>query len=294
MSFFYFKKWYFDLISNDSNQALYLYFIFTRNLGFNLSHVAINFYNGKSNHIKLSKSFFKKPKFTGKSFLINDNSFEKIEDNYQIKIQLKQIYLELTYHSLESEWSLNGSGNIINKNDKKLLWIVPQPKADIKGKMIYNNNEIFLRGYGYQDIVEMNLPFWNLPIKELYWGRAHCENYTIIYNRLISKNDKLIQNLYAVSNNKLLYNGDSFNFNHYERNNFTEITNEKLNLQLKHKSIIEDAPIVTTERIKNTFLNQLLTRISGNPLEKKIVSDALLITDEKIFKGYSIHERVKW
>ena len=271
MNFFYFRKWYFDLISYDANQTLYLYFIFSRTLGFSLSHVSINFHNKDLGQIKFSQSYFNEPKFSDENFSIDGNFFKQTGDNYKLAIQLKEIYLELNYHSLEPKWSLNDDGSIIDKKGGRLSWTVPQPKASVEGKIIYRNNEILLKGYGYEDIVEMTLPFWRLPIKELFWGRTHCEDYTVIFNRLLLENDKLIQYLYAVRNNQLLYNGNLFNFKYDEQS--TEIINEKLRLHLKHKSIIEDAPVITMERIKNTFLNRFLSGISGNPLEKKIVSD---------------------
>lgn len=294
MNYFHFRKWYFDLISYDANQTLYIYFIFSKTLGFSLSHVSINFHNKDLEHLKFSQSYLKEPVLSDENFSIEGNFFEQTGDHYKLAIQIKEIYLELDYHSLETKWSLNDSGSIIDKKGGKLFWIVPQPKASVEGKIIYRNKEILLKGYGYEDVVEMTIPFWKLPIKELFWGRIHCEDYTVIFNRLLLKNDKLIQSLYAAKNNNILYSGNLYNFKYDEKNSLTEIINAKLTLHLKHKSIIENAPVITMERIKSTFLNRFLSQISGNPLEKKMVSDVSLLIDEKIIKGYSIHERVKW
>lgn len=58
-----------------------------------------------------------------------------------------------------------------------LTWSCLQPRAAAE----WSEGSTTLRGTGYAERLELRVPPWELPIKELHWGRAHVGPHTLVW-----------------------------------------------------------------------------------------------------------------
>jgi hypothetical protein len=305
MTAFYMKKWYFDFIT-DRGETFYAYFItyriFGKSQGLVSAHLTLPDGNRMQDSIKTEYSF---PNAEGKlalgpHFLIQQNGRAKIH------MELNHFTIDLHYFSLDKEWIPAKDALLLKKKRGFLKWHVPQPSARVEGA-IKNTFQIFkINGFGYQDIVETNMAPWRLPLAELLWGRAHCCDRTVVFNQVTTKKGKVIQNFFLSGRAEA---GDSLGENEtawpsprdqgyllQAENDDAETRIAKSNwtLTLKRRSIIEESPVTTSDRIRSSFLRNALARIAGDPQEKKMFSEARLSDGEKFWDGTAIHERVLW
>jgi hypothetical protein len=305
MTAFYMKKWYFDF-ATDRGETFYAYFItyriFGKSQGLVSAHLTLPDGNLMQDSITTEYS---SPNDEGKlalgpHFLIQQNGRAKIH------IELSHFAIDLQYLSQDKAWIPAKDGLLLKKKRGFLKWHVPQPSARVEGTIKNTFQVLKINGFGYQDIVETNIPPWRLPLAELIWGRAHCGGRTVIFNQITTKKRNVIQNIhlsagadadrpsqpedaasesednqrYALQTN----NGDEE----------TRIAKGSWTLLLKRRSIIEESPVTTSDRIRSSFLRNALARIAGDPQEKKMFSEARLSDGEKIWDGVAIHERVLW
>jgi hypothetical protein len=74
----------------------------------------------------------------------------------------------------------------------------------------------------------------------------------------------------------------------------TILRHDSFTLHLSRPRVIEQGEIVSGGYVKSTLLRNALAKFSGNPYEKKMVSDATLNSGTGVFTGRAIHERVTW
>ncbi len=73
-------------------------------------------------------------------------------------------------------------------NDGEIRWTCINPKAEASVRL----PGYVLTGYGYTELIEIGLPIWKLPIKSLYWGRAHSNNHCLIWIKWDGKSENNI------------------------------------------------------------------------------------------------------
>lgn len=67
---------------------------------------------------------------------------------------------------------------LLQHADGDIHWQCTQPKAKAT---VHIGNEQPLEGWGYTEFIEMTLPPWKLPIRELHWGRFTGETDAVTW-----------------------------------------------------------------------------------------------------------------
>jgi hypothetical protein len=289
MNSFYLKKWYVDLVTADGD-ALYLYFIVTRVAGIRRNYVSAHLSLANGSDIRATHRYLE----LGEGVVLERNHVIKRNNNSHTKIHFENIAVDLWYSSIGSKWTPTEKGILLRSNEGYLSWFVSQPAAAVEGTIHFGPRKMEVRGFGYQDIVEMTIPPWRLPISELLWGRAHCGNYTVVYDQVKTREGDCLQYLLLQDRTANLVEDRIFTIQADAADNETQIIHKTFTLNLKRRRMLEESPIATDERIKPRFFRNLLARISGNPQERKMFSDAVLRIGETVLHGTAIHEKVLW
>jgi len=305
MTAFYMKKWYFDF-ATEKGETLYAYFItyriFGKSQGLVSAHLTLPDGNLMQDSIKTEYS---SPNAEGK-LALGPHFLRQQNGRAKIHMELNHFTIDLHYFSLDKEWIPAKDALLLKKKRGFLKWHVPQPSARVEGTIKNTFQVLKINGFGYQDIVETNIPPWRLPLAELIWGRAHCGGRTIVFNQITTKKRNVIQNirLSAGANadrpsqleDTASESEDNQQYTLQTNNGDeeTRIAKGGWTLLLKRRCIIEESPVTTSDRIRSSFLRNAMARIAGNPQEKKMFSEARLSDGEKIWDGLAIHERVSW
>jgi hypothetical protein len=292
---FYLKKWYLDLISDDG-VVVYLYFIATKIAGMhggNISaHVALP--DGGSLAASMNRRVIlvdsKRSAECAPSFLKN------AAGSAHARVALPQLYIDLHYHSSDTPWVPTEGGVLLRRSGNYLAWNVPLPAAAADGVIRSGRQEWRVSGVGYQDIVEMTLPPWRLPIAELNWGRAHCGRYTVVFDRVKLTDGTTLQYvmLSGESTDAGMVASETFTIETDEGDQKTTLRHDSFALHLSLRHILAEGEIASGEQIRYRLLRKFLAKASGNPIEKKMVSEAALRLGEHTYGGWAIHERVSW
>jgi hypothetical protein len=293
MSSFYLKKFYSDVTTTDGD-ALYLYFIATRTAGVRQDGVSAHLSLADGSSLRAMNKIKDTLIESEESVAFGRNYLTKRNGHSHIKMQLENISIDLQYLSVGSKWIPPDNGILLRRNRDYLSWFVSQPIAEVSGTILVGTRKMEVLGFGYQDVVEMTIPPWRLPITELLWGRAHCGNYTVVYDQVKTKDGEGFQCLLLQDRMTNLVEERRFAIRADEVDNQTQIVHKTFTLSLERRRILEEGPIATDERIRSRFVRNLLARVSGNPEERKVVSDATLCIGNAILPGVAIHERVTW
>jgi len=290
---FHILKHYFDFISLDKRTILYIYFIKAEVLGKKLGIVEIHGRDANGKPIKLSKSFFNYNDPLNTGMVIGNNVFEQNCNSSQINMSIDNTKLDLTYNRIGSPWKATKDSVIIQKNVNKFIkWSVEQPSSNVSGRISMNNVTEEISGLGYHDVVEMNIPPWKIPMKRIYWGRAQCGLYNVVYNIVISRKGKIFKYLMVQQGGINVIQPDSFELT--ESDNVTKITGVGICLKLGHLENIENSKIADRSRIHSAIMRFFLNVTGGEPVEKKYYSSAELYYENKKHYGDAIHEMVLW
>ena len=92
--------------------------------------------------------------------------------------QLHDRQLTWSSHALHVRAELTARvGGVVKELHDAVTWRCVMPSADA---VIHFPNRT-LRGRGYAEVLEMTVPPWRLPIRELRWGRATCEESSLVW-----------------------------------------------------------------------------------------------------------------
>lgn len=88
------------------------------------------------------------------------------------------------------EWSLPGvvgiwrsdgvapiDETLIESEEGTIRWRCHQPKAYAR----VETGDLAIEGWGYSECIEITIPAWRLPLKRLYWGRAHSASHHMVW-----------------------------------------------------------------------------------------------------------------
>jgi len=290
---FHILKHYFDFISLDKRTILYIYFIKAEVLGKKLGIVEIHGRDANGKPIKLSKSFFNYNDPLNTGMVIGNNVFEQNCNSSQINMSIDNTKLDLTYSRIGTPWKVAKDSVIMQNNVNKFIkWSVEQPSSNVSGRISMNNVTEKISGLGYHDVVEMNIAPWKIPIKRIYWGRAQCGLYNVVYNIVISRKGKIFKYLMVQQGGINVIQPDSFELT--ESDNETKITGAGICLKLGHLENIENSKIADRSRIHSAIMRFFLNVTGGEPVEKKYYSSAELYYENKKHYGDAIHEMVLW
>ncbi len=312
-SLFYFKKWYFDFVT-PGGDAMYSYFMTARIAGYGLGMASIHLCYASGEEIRASaRTGFAAPD-AGGNLSLGPHSFVQDEGRVTVRLNFEDIHLDLCYQTRLGGWKPTAGGRLWNLGKRSLFWEVAQSSATVEGTITTDSKEHRLSGLGYQDIVETSIPPWKLPVAELIWGRAHCEDYVVVYNQIKTREGEVLQNvvfwkpvspLRAGSEsrgtrgtpsvpNPPLDVDQTFTYVPREQEGEETIVHRDFRLILRRSAVLEESPVATAERFRPRFLRRFLDRLCGHPAEFKVLSAADLELAGTHQHGWAIHERVTW
>lgn len=88
------------------------------------------------------------------------------------------------FGEVNGSWVRDGESfeeTLLDNTQGKIAWNCFQPRSDV----ILNYNSDLLLGKGYLEKISLTIPPWKLPIQELYWGRFHSAQNTLIWIRWV-------------------------------------------------------------------------------------------------------------
>lgn len=307
MSFFRLKKWYFDAIL-DNGDVLYFYFIRLWIAGFGFGLVSV--YLSKSDHERLRAAELVTSHIDESinGLILGKNSLHFENGNIEVEVHLRDFSLKLFYIPAEPLWIPGGDGMLIDRSRQITSWVVPIPAANVHGVITTPADKFKVKGKGYHDLVEMTIPPWRLPLSRLWWGRAHFNDSTVVYNRLDfdgglpSRNYVLIRTNHeneriwpcAAGIVDYPFANDPFELHMSLEEDRSLLSDKITTLQLDHLRVIEEGPLATATRIRPQAVQNLLGRISGSPYQTRFYSKATLVIDGSTKTGTALHELVAW
>jgi hypothetical protein len=302
---FYLKKWYFDVVSHEGD-VLYFYFITARIAGVPQGIVSAHLITGEGREARaLEKTPFASE--SGGSLRLGRHAFFLADGGVEAHLEFKNLNLNLVYSPRLGPWRSTESGVLLARDDRTsraLRWHVPVPSARVKGVISLNGHETPVVGEGYLDIVETDIPAWRLPLAELHWGRAHFAEQTLVFNQIKTRRGELIQNLLLTETppdsgsekrQRAVFDDQNFTLQADPQDAAMSLSRgSAFALCLTGPKVIEESPVVTAERFKSKAFRRVLKRLTGGPIEKKVVSRARLEFDGKTVLGTALYERVSW
>jgi hypothetical protein len=229
------------------------------------------------------------------NIIFNNGALNSSGNKSDLNINSDDFKLSLTFNAAASS-AYDEERIISNKKNDFLKWKLLKPKADVTGIFSVNSSAYNIRGIGYQDLVEFNIPPWRLSIKELHWGRAHCGKYAVVYDlvKFTDGNEFKKIALFAGNPEKKLVDSSEFEIIYESDKKETVIKFNGSQLTLTKLKTLTKESVYTDERIKPKFIRNILSSVSGDPFESKFYGKAALETEGSRFEGDSLYEIVKW
>lgn len=302
---FYLKKWYFDLVSPEG-EALYFYFITARLAGFGQGMASAHFLGAEGQELRAIDNVSFAAADADGSLRLGRHSFaNRGGSRIDVCMGFSNLTMELAYAPRLGPWWPTEGGVLLRERarvPRDLRWHVAVPAARVEGVIAFDGRKKKIAGDGYVDVVETDIPPWRLPLGELQWGRAHFPDRTVVFNQIRTRQGEFIRNLLLAENipssglRRLpALDDQSFTLRADSRDAQTALARAgSFGLLLDRRKIIEEKPVVTPERFKSKRVRRFLKRLTGNPWEKKMVSQARLELDGKTVAGTALHERVSW
>jgi hypothetical protein len=312
-----FEWWYFDLLDQDSGYFLKIVF----HIGTDPLKRSIFPQLAVSVNTKDSNQYFTKEyklsdihaginhceiKAKDEIHIWTDN---KKVPKYHIKINIHEFKCELLYASEIEGWKPLGE-QVQHELDKKkgfFSWIIPQPKAIVKGEFIFDD-ELYLisSAIGYHDhnynLVDKAYP---LHLDELithwYWGKCYAEDYTLIFMDTWCKTNRT-SSLMVARRNKIIYSSNNLTNCTTESEGYDKVLKVKYPVSIVINSIDEVFPfelrldknkILDSKDLIETvhpFLKWLIKKLIAKPAYHGILAKAQLKIGNEIIKGTGNYE----
>lgn len=309
MALFELKKWYFDVIT-EKGDILYVYFIVYRLAGVGRAVLSAHLVTADGRHVRDSLKM-PAPSLKNEDRLdFGKHGFEKVAGGYHVFLDLARLPVDLHY-APQGEWRPNRKGILLKKGRRTLGWEVPHFRASVSGTFGQGSEKTDAAGAGYGDVVWTDIPPWRLPVSELSWGRAHFPSATLVFNQLTTRESGLFQNILVkrdgitVGMAERNWNGvvrprlrwiDDFQFElrDHAGHGTATLSHPVFSLSLEEKKVLEESPFSTPDRIGWASLDNALSRLSGRPAGRKVLSEARLDMGGCSERGLAIHERILW
>lgn len=254
---FVLTKWYYDLVDDRSNAFI----------GY--------FADLQWGNVKL--------RYEGSIFFESASRQTKQRNNFRFSSTVSEID---TSESLITFPSGRGTWDVLDSSYKAELlggqtpihWECFQPKSD--ARLTFEDQTI--QGFGYAEKITLRLAPWRLPIKELFWGRYHSMQNTVVWIRWVGPMPKLL----------IFWNGRLINEG--------EVTSEIVIFD--GQSILLPRQMeIRNERIRDSLFRGFKKIMKLFPAsimslqEEKWCGQAMWMVDNKVSDtGMVLHERVTW
>jgi hypothetical protein len=258
MGTFQIEKWYLDAHSEDGNAFI--------GYAAKLTWGSISLhYNG----------YTFSPANTSKIFNSNSFSAAKFPEETNCVIRWN-------YHDIEGEWTkVDDSFEETLLNDPKGLieWKVIFPSAKVK---VHFRKDAAQEYIGYVEKIRLTIPPWDIPIKELYWGRFLGPNNTLIWIQWRGPVPKVLVYFNGNRQEEALITTELIEFGEYT-------------LDLIGKRTLRKGTILSTVFKRFPAIAAVFPKKIFALSENKWLSDSVLKQKGKIVcHGKAIHEYVVW
>ena len=182
---FFFEKWYFDGHTPEGDFFL-VYFAPVTLLGQVSAELVICLFPADGGSYRRSINirgglFTRSADRCSASF--PGGAFHLAPGSVRFGIAREGVEVDLHYAPTDPSWTPFGDGILLRDGGRSLRWVVPMPRAALKGRVKLGNREVDFDGFGYSDFVQTDIPPWRLPLRTLLWGRALGPDFLLIWNR---------------------------------------------------------------------------------------------------------------
>jgi hypothetical protein len=183
---FFFEKWYFDAQAEDGSFLL-TYLAPITVLGVRSAELVL-FY-APAGAETMRRNF----RIARRELTVADNrlrasfgcgQLEFSQGQAHIEYSSGDTHLRLTYEPLDPFWCPSEGGIVATRGARSLRWVVPIPRAKVTVECTIGTQQRSWHGLGYHDFVQMNMPPWQMPVRELRWGRALGNRSGLVWNDL--------------------------------------------------------------------------------------------------------------
>lgn len=182
---FHFEKWYFDAQLEDGT-FLFVYFAGITLAGRRSGQVVASL--SRPGQRTITRDFQYRRRLVavaddrrGASF--GAGELNTGDDGCTFRWQEGDEHIGLTWRPCDPPWTPADEGVLFRWRKRRLLWKVPVPRGVVTGTVKLGDAELEMRGLGYHDFVQTDVPPWRVPLKELLWGRALSAEGAFIWNR---------------------------------------------------------------------------------------------------------------
>ncbi|MGD0855082.1 MAG: hypothetical protein ABSA18_04685 [Dehalococcoidia bacterium] len=178
---------------------------------------------------------------------MNDSYVRQQGDVYSLSMLTKGVGCELTFEPLVQGWK-HDDGLMCNTANMIHGWVIPCPRANVKGNLYLDGATIPVAGSGYHDHNWGNSSLADF-CNGWYWGRISDSQYTAIFNKIFSKDNKELRMFYLANNQCTLLDTSDFQFiadentmheglyNPYPNNIDMNVDQEDIKLKYKLKTL---------------------------------------------------------
>ncbi|MFW9908937.1 MAG: lipocalin-like domain-containing protein [Candidatus Thorarchaeota archaeon] len=200
-----FEWWYFDAHLDGGYTLVAFFYAAYPNPGLDQGKIAVELTLLRPDGTKTQKVIkYKKSQFYASTEIphvtIGNNTMEAIftDDGlsiYEIFLEDEDLMFQLTYKAQVKGW-MPGDGYSHFADMGYFAWVVPSPRALVKGHVRDGDKMLEVSGVGYHDHNWLNFPFQSI-IEYWMWGRVYSENYTVAY-AFIQCNEKVDRHVVKV------------------------------------------------------------------------------------------------
>ena len=186
-----------------------------------------------------------------------------------------------TTPDLTGTWEASGkplSQTLLDSPEGRIQWTVCCPKANSFVRV--RNSDV--KGLGYVELMEITIPPWRIPIRELYWGRFLSQSQYVIWIEWKGPVPKQLIFLNGTPVHDGAFSDDGISFDRYE-------------VVIKTRTLLRSGSISSTVFRGLRKIKALFPRSIFALQETKWTGRASLKRDGKeIDEGNYIHEKVIW
>ncbi|MGY5880189.1 MAG: lipocalin-like domain-containing protein [Candidatus Thorarchaeota archaeon] len=218
-----FEWWYFDAHLEGGYTLVAFFYAAIPNPGLDQGKIAVELTLLRPDGRKTQKIVkYKKPDFYASrekpDVKIGEN-YMKVEFTddglpiYEIFLEDEDLMFNLTYKAQVKGWK-PGTGYSHFANLGHFAWVVPFPRASVKGTIRDGDNTMEVTGVGYHDHNWLNFSFQSI-IEYWMWGRVYSENFTVSY-AFIQCNNKVdrhaVKVLMAAKGSEVILSSGEYEF----------------------------------------------------------------------------------
>ncbi|MHA1136609.1 MAG: lipocalin-like domain-containing protein [Candidatus Thorarchaeota archaeon] len=264
-----FEWWYFDAHLKGGYTLVAFFYAAYPNPGLDQGKIAVELTLLRPDGRKTQKVIkYKKPDFYASTekpdVKIGDNTMtvEFTDDGlpvYKIFLEDEDLMFNLTYKAQVKGWK-PGTGYSHFADLGHFAWVVPFPRASVKGTIRDGDKEMSVTGVGYHDHNWLNFSFQSI-IEYWMWGRVYSENFTCSY-AFIQCNDKVDRHAVKVlmgakgsevflSSGEYEFTQDDFEYSEAAGHSFPRTISVKVPGELEFK--LDVAKVLEAENMLDNF-----------------------------------------